>query len=415
MPPARSRVADDARSEVSFTTSKDRAISGTVTSKVKKVASTAPNGVASSSKTPILASNAVTARLMASGPAEEQHEAPHVEWSSLPIHALHSYRSAYRLQIPSSYPKPHAELLYKSCDIALRSPSQCLARKKAHDLKLYRKKQLDHSSGRVQTNGIAKSTKTSRTKDLIVKRKEKDNDTDMSNLPSILIEEPPSPTSHPSQQDSSSIPNTADNVSRKSPTISTGTAQLEEEPGEEIVPPSLNQADPISTVIGSVSSTSLATSIRTHFNAQQVNEAETIARFTYVVRQQGSSTTPRTQPLSQRGGILPLPSTTAESIASVAANTRAAALNAAMNATSASTSGTATAVAGSGNAAEKGKANAHTAHSLSVQRVLGGNHIEVEGSYGDGQGWIMGTTSCGRQVRIVDGGGTGTFRLRFRP
>ena len=302
--------------------------------------------------------------------------------------------------------------------MALRAPSQVLARRKAHDLKLYRRKNAEQTSnGRSRAIGVSKTHKGSRAKEKDKKSntKEKLLNYDTADTPMVSIEGPPSPSSHPSQQDSSSNPaDNASRTSRHSPTVS--TADHLPEPGEDpnTIPASLNQQSPEDTVIGSISPANLATSIRTHFNAQQVNEAETIAKFTYVVRQQGSLMAPRIQPLCQRLGILPLPQTTAESIAIVASN---ASNTAATSSTAVSVA--ALGVAATSTAAEKAKANAHTAHGLSAPRLLGGNHIEFEGSYGDGEGWIMGTTSCGRQIRIQDGGGgggdSGTFRMRFRP
>ncbi|KAK5957233.1 hypothetical protein OHC33_001605 [Knufia fluminis] len=417
MPPARPRVLEDTRSETPTTNIKDRVVSGTTASKGKKANTNASNGTLNVAKAGAVVGSSTAAGTGAStGSTNAVLEPPHVDWSHLPTQALHSYRSAYRLQIPSSYTQSHAELLYSSCDLALRAPSQVLARRKAHDLKVYRRKQADQiSNGRSQANGVSKTQKTMRIKEKDKKNNGKDKDAkdDTTDTPMISIEGPPSPTSHPSQQDANS--NTADNVSRTSrhsPTISTVDHQPQPEEDPDAVPLSLNQQAPEDTVVGSLSPGSLATSIRTHFNAQQVNEAETIAKFTYVVRQQGSSTAPRILPLSQRLGILPLPQTTAESIASVASNAGNTALNS-LAAVSAAPPG----AAASSTTADKGKANAHSAHSLSAPRVLGGNHIEVEGSYGDGTGWIMGTTSCGRQVRIQDGGGggAGAFRLRFRP
>ena len=67
-------------------------------------------------------------------------------------------------------------------------------------------------------------------------------------------------------------------------------------------------------------------------------------------------------------------------------------------------------------AASNGKAPAKVAQpsaSRPIMKVMSGNEIEVEGSYGDGKGWTMSTTSHGRQVRI--GEDDGAFRLRFRP
>ena len=274
------------------------------------------------------------------------------------------------------------------------------------------------SNGRARANGVSKDTKSARTREKQIggKRansKDKDADNDTADTPMVSIEGPLSPTSHPSQQDLSSNPaDMASRTSRHTPTVSTADHQPRPEEDPDMIPLSLNQQAPEHTVVGSLSPNSLATSLRTHFNAQQVNEAETIAKFTYVVRQQGSTTAPRIQPLSQRLATLPLPQTTAESIAAVASNAGSTALNS-LPAVSTVANGNAPL----STAADKGKANAHTAHSLSAPRLLGGNHIEVEGSYGDGHGWIMGTTSRGRQIRIEDGGGggSGTFRLRFRP
>lgn len=286
-------------------------------------------------------------------------------------------------------------------------------------MKVYRRKQTQQTSNsRTRANGVSKDTKSTRTRDNETggKRgngKDKNADHDTTDTPMVSIEEPPSPTSHPSQQDFSSNPaDITSRTSRHSPTVSTAGHQPQPDEDLDTIPPSLNQEAPEHTVVGSLSPNSLATSIRTHFNAQQVNEAETIAKFVYVVRQQGSTTAPRIQPLSQRLATLPLPQTTAESIATVASNASGAVLN-----TLTAMSTAATGNAPPSTAADKSKANAHTAHSLSAPRLLGGNHIEVEGSYGDGHGWIMSTTSRGRQVRIEDGGGggLGTFRLRFRP
>lgn len=312
------------------------------------------------------------------------------------------------MQIPSAYTQPHADLLYKSCELALRAPSQVVARKKAHDLKQYRKQQAQQR--RVQTNGISKSksTRSKENRRSNTRKKEAAREGDGSLQPPI--EEPPSPNSnsHPSLQDAGSNP--SDAASRKSPTISIDNEDTANAEDSNSVPLSLNQANPEATTIGSLSPASLATSVRKHFNAQQLNEAETIARFTYVSRQQGSSLISRTQALAQRIGITSLPSTTAENIASIADTAKTDALAGNTSITNASnTVGTVSA------STAAPKSSAHSNHNIAPTRTLGGQHIEFEGSYGDGQGWIMGTTNCGRQVRIQDGGGLGAFRLRFRP
>lgn len=328
------------------------------------------------------------------------------------MQSLQNYRSTYRLQIPSAYTRPHAELLYNSCDLALRAPSRVLANRKAQDLKVYRKRQAHQAQDtRTHANGVSRTSKSSRSKDKDKKSGKAREKSDISNDNGVAhesIEAPPSPNSHPSQPESNSI--SAENASRSSRTASEGMR----DDAKYVIPHSLNQSDPEATVIGSSSATALYTSVRKHFNAQQLNEADTIARFSYVVRQQGSSISSRTQPLAQRTGTLP--PTTAELIA----NTAAQAAQAASFAAAGPTITTNVSVAGMSNnapaASAPTKSAAHAAHSLSAPRTLAGNHIEVEGSYGDGRGWIIGTTSCGRQVRAPDSvGGGGTFRLRFRP
>lgn len=327
------------------------------------------------------------------------------------MHALQNYRSTYRLQIPSAYTRPHAELLYNSCDIALRAPSKVLARRKAQDLRTHQKRQAQQNQdARAHTNGISKSSKVGRAKD---KDKKSSKSKDRVDTPNDSVAghdslgAPPSPTSHPSQQESNSI--SAENASRSSRTASEEASDQQ----TYTIPLTLNQLDPEATIIGSTSANSLFTSIRKHFNAQQLNEAETIARFSYVIRQQGSPIASRTQSLAQRSG--PLPPTTAELIASTAAQ---AAHNASstMSGLQPVISISAPGAAAATSTAASSKNTAHTSHSLSAPRTLAGNHIEVEGSYGDGRGHIMGTTSCGRQVKMSDSvGGGGTFRLRFRP
>ncbi|KAJ9654089.1 hypothetical protein H2198_006828 [Neophaeococcomyces mojaviensis] len=417
MPPAKSRaVVDDARSETSVANLKDRFASGAATSKLKKTTANASNGLASSSKA-IAVTAPVTVPAAASSTAvESEPELPHIDWASMPVHYLHSYRSAYRLQLPSSFTQSHAELLYKSCDIAFRAPSQVLARKKAHDLKSYRRKQAQlNSNSRAAANGVSKSTRGSRTRD-----KDKDSNTDTSSRDGrrrtnngkekatndevsarLTVEAPPSPTSHPSNQDSLSNP--ADNASRTSRLTPLEQQQQVETDDPNVIPSTLNQADPESTILGSQSPGSLATSIRKHFNAQQLNEAETIARFTYVVRQQGSNTHSRMLPLAHRLGILPLPTLGAASSTVTAGSSTAAA---------------ASVLSGLPAAAPPTSSRPNTHYSVltsTATSTMGGNHTQVEGSYGDGSGWIMGTTSCGRQMRTPGEGGGGTFRLRFRP
>lgn len=351
-----------------------------------------------------------------------------MDWTTFPAFALHNYRSAYRLQIPSSYTNNQAELLYKSCDLALRAPSQVLARRKAYDLKLYKRRQAQQASNsRSQLNGVSKSRST---KSKEKRKKEPDSTKPERANTRLALREPPSPTSNSHSNPANSNADAASNppesvvsTSRKSPTVETEEQNHAQEPDQPqdqqvlSIPATLNQHNPLSTVLGSTPANSLQTSIRKHFNAQHLNEAETIARFTYVVRQQGSDVQPRQASVRQRLAGQQLPQTIAENIALVAERAArnpiaASAIVTATNAKGEKTdAGTAQGVEKTSEK-EKNKSNAH---SLTVSRTLGGQHVSVEGARGDGHGSIMGTTSCGREVRLVDGGGTGSFRLRFRP
>lgn len=444
MPPARGRVAaEDAPSDIAMNNSKDRVTSVIGAIKSKKPPTNVANGSFALSKTATVSvpSSGVASR--PAGPtADSEQDHPHVcllyarypcessvfksfnlyswitaylyskqiDWLTLPMGSLQAYRSTYRLQIPSAYTRPHAELLYNSCELALRAPSRVLARRKAQDLKLYRKSQVQRSRDtRPNINGVSKSSKSIRSKDKERKssrRKERVLAGAESGSAPDSIEAPPSPNSHPSQQELAS----ADDGSKTSRTASI-------EPNEEpvvTIPPTLNQSNPEATILGPTSANILATSIRKHFNAQQLNEADTIARFSYVVRQQGSVYSSRIQPLVQRTGQLP--PTTAELIANTATQATRSAASASSGSIPVTVIPAAVKGAGAPITTASTKNSTHIAHSLAAPRTLAGNHIEVEGSYGDGNGWIMGTTNCGRQIRMSDsGGGGGTFRLRFRP
>lgn len=283
------------------------------------------------------------------------------------------------MPIPGSYTQPHADLLYKSSDVALRAPSAVLARRKLRDLKLHRK-HLSQINGHSQVNGIRKTSRTSKQKEKS-REKELQDDASDERRKSSLTEttskdktqensiaqsiEPLSPMTTqaiPAGSQHTATSATADNAS-------TNTGSDQNSNSNPNLPPStLNQSDPEATIIGRQPSASAAMAIRKHFNAQPLNEVETIARFTYVVRQQGSSVLSHHHGRGGQAG----PSSTQAAGGSSAVN----ALN------------------------SKGS-------------NLGNGHVRVEGSDGDSQGWIMG--SMGREVRMKDSGGVGTFRLRFRP
>lgn len=158
---------------------------------------------------------------------------------------LRTYRIAHRLSVPSAYNHPHAELTYTSSDIALRAPSIVQARRKLREQRHQERKLVVQA----QRNG-ATTVKNAKTKE-----KEKDKSrTTQADPPSStgpLMAKPTEPPDHGSQQ---AQPSSA------SPTLFVGPRE----------PPS-----------------QLATAVRKHFNAQQLSEADTIARFIYVVQQNG--------------------------------------------------------------------------------------------------------------------------------
>lgn len=180
------------------------------------------------------------------------------DWASTPNSVLRTYRIAYRLHIPSTFSHPHADIIYKSSQVALRAPSAILARRRLREERRRRRK-LDHA---LQLNGsTTTSNKIGKSKNKIRqaekdKGKPKDLNPETSSTAGSMVAqsiEPPDAT----QSSDQTQPNPPSSPS------STSTSYLG--PRE---PPS-----------------QLAVSVRKHFNAQQVSEADTIARFTYVVQQ----------------------------------------------------------------------------------------------------------------------------------
>src|SRR5437762_14267253 len=58
-----------------------------------------------------------------------------MEWHTLPTSVLHTYRHAHRLQTPSAYINPHADIILASSRTGIRSPSSVTARRKRRDAK----------------------------------------------------------------------------------------------------------------------------------------------------------------------------------------------------------------------------------------------------------------------------------------
>ena len=171
---------------------------------------------------------------------------------------LRTYRIAHRLRVPAAFTHPHADVTYKSSDIAKRAPSVVYYRRKLHERQLQKRKLRQTQP---QTNGTSKANGT-RPKE---KSKAKDTtyrpwNTSLSIAQSI---EPPDPSHSLSEQDHSSISSTT-----------------------------------LSTYLGPrLPASHLAAAVRKHFNAQQLvgGEADTIARFIYVVQQNASSRQVRTE------------------------------------------------------------------------------------------------------------------------
>lgn len=82
MPPARSRIVDDARSETSLTNTKDRGISGATSLKSKKSTALA-NNTASNHKNGILMNGTTVTSQTAAGTSsgEPSRESPHVRFA----------------------------------------------------------------------------------------------------------------------------------------------------------------------------------------------------------------------------------------------------------------------------------------------------------------------------------------------
>ncbi|RMD40634.1 hypothetical protein DV735_g4500, partial [Chaetothyriales sp. CBS 134920] len=168
-----------------------------------------------------------------------------IDWTSVSVAVLHTYRTAHRLPTQSSHSHPHADLIYKSSRTALRSPSAVLVRQKLRDLKHQRRKAArqpaHHSGNKARGRGGA----------------EKDRDRDSSsNSDSHTPSDNPS-ASPDADADASSTP--AADQSPPRPTI-------------------------IPEYIGKQPPSSLATAVRKHFNAQQLNEATVVSRFTYIAK-----------------------------------------------------------------------------------------------------------------------------------
>ncbi|EXJ57975.1 hypothetical protein A1O7_05398 [Cladophialophora yegresii CBS 114405] len=271
MPPARARNVDDSRSETSstITNQKEKSAlgptSGSGVSKGKKSAPGGHNGTSAGSKAAVTGNgNGSAAATAAAPPAVEADKVdpslPRTEWDTMPVAVLRTYRIAHRLPVPAAFNRPHAELAYKSSDIGQRAPSVVYYRRKLHEQHLQRRRA--RQAQQQQTNGTGTGKTTSNGSKS--KEKGKLRDTSTAEGISTIAQsiEPPDPGLPSSERDSSFI-----------------------------------SSNP-STYLGPNQPAShLAAAVRKHFNAQQLigGEADTIARFIYVVQQNGSSRQVRTE------------------------------------------------------------------------------------------------------------------------
>ena len=130
MPPGRTRVDDSETSQSTMANFKNTIQNGV--SKGKKPANTS---AIPSSLSRTIATN------IAPIPADTDPNLPRTNWATFPTPVLHAYAFTNKLPTPIPYTYPHAELLYKSSETALRSPSQVAARRRLRDLKASRRKE----------------------------------------------------------------------------------------------------------------------------------------------------------------------------------------------------------------------------------------------------------------------------------
>ncbi|KEF59729.1 uncharacterized protein A1O9_04575 [Exophiala aquamarina CBS 119918] len=270
MPPAHKRNIDDSRSETSSSVPNHKdgknhigPTSGPGIPKTKRIV----NGSSAKAPVNVLAGSAPAVAINPPSVVDKDPKLPRTDWISTPNAVLRTYRTAYRLHVPSTFSHPHADIIYNSSQTGLRAPSAVLARRRLREEK-HRRRKLDHDQ---QINGTTttSSNKIGKSKNNL-RQGEKDktmtkelNAETSSTTGSTVAQsiEPPDATQSSDQTQARTQPHPPSSPS------STSTTYLgPREPGSQ-----------------------LAAVVRKHFNAQQVSEADTIARFTYVVQQAGRS------------------------------------------------------------------------------------------------------------------------------
>lgn len=178
------------------------------------------------------------------------------EWASAPNSFLRTYRIAHRLPVACTFSHPHADIIYRSSELALRAPSAVLARRKLREQKR-QKRALEKS----QINGVT-GAKINKLKSGRRKDKDSSKDSALDNISSSTANSAIAQSIEPSDPLQG-----GDKTDPNDPTSPSSTSSTYLGPRE--------------------TAPQLAAAVRKHFNAQQISEADTIARFTYVVQQAG--------------------------------------------------------------------------------------------------------------------------------
>lgn len=164
-----------------------------------------------------------------------------IDWTTLPSSALSAYRIAYHLPTAPGYTQPHADILYRSSLAAMRAPSQVQTRKRMLEARQQQRQKA------AQPPPSKKKSKVSAA--------DKNSDTSKENDP----------------------PDAVDRANADGSGSGSGSGTPDPFDSSGVPLPPVEQ-------IERQSPQQLASAVRKHFNAQQLNEAETISRFIYVAR-----------------------------------------------------------------------------------------------------------------------------------
>lgn len=171
---------------------------------------------------------------------------------------LLSYRTAYQIPTASCYFHPHADIIYNSSQTALRAPSAVAARRRMHE---FRQQQRNASK-----NGSAAGKKKAKATTSTAKTASDESTTKASNGMLAAV---------------------AEQGSTDSPAPSHASLAGTQQPPNYPLPPpeQITRQTPAA----------LAQTLRKHFNAQQLNEMDTVAKFLYVVKDNNTRAGVRTE------------------------------------------------------------------------------------------------------------------------